>query len=458
MARRSEGRPSYYGFTNPLKLQWFFSVIGAEYCHTYFWIAKDLAWMQSWRRSSIFFGLCALVWSLLILYHSLRTLNWHELWNFIALFLWLFANFWWMLGEAHDYEFPNERPLSSEHNQSSAQILQAALLWVLFYYCVILPFNILPCSVPSLLEYDDGSLLPRLPCFTNFRQYENLHMLFWIAKDLAWNRLIISGWVDSTVDIVHFSVVFIWVIGNSVWAFGDFFLQDYSEPLGMWTLPPHAFLTARWYSSWILFSACIPILIMYGVWGTLTLQGVLVSEETSSGEDQDGDGVCRNVFDWDPVESELDHIFCEDTPSLRAVSSIALMPDGGDAEVPPPHHDIPSPQLGVVQRASGRSKSMAPSPDNSPSKPAIFSMSHVYRYLGLTGREKHSRSAAPSNVQVRTSPSGKSAEVKDGDEGDVSMVKIINPMQDLEEAAGGAENGDEITEHTGLLRKDSKQL
>jgi hypothetical protein len=87
-------RNSILGFTNPLSANWFFSVIGSEYCHTYFWIAKDLAWMQSWRHFSIFFGLMALGWSLLILYHAMRTLNWHELWNFVALFLWLFANFW----------------------------------------------------------------------------------------------------------------------------------------------------------------------------------------------------------------------------------------------------------------------------------------------------------------------------------------------------------------------------
>ncbi len=35
--------------------------------------------------------------------------------------------------------------------------------------------------------------------------------------------------------------------------------------------------TARWYSSWILFSAVVPVLIMYGVWGSLTLTGKLKS-------------------------------------------------------------------------------------------------------------------------------------------------------------------------------------
>lgn len=81
------------GFSSPLTIKWFVSVVGTEYCHTYFWIAKDLAWMQGLRDESIFFGLLALGWSLVILFHALRTVNWHEIWNFIGLFLWLFANF-----------------------------------------------------------------------------------------------------------------------------------------------------------------------------------------------------------------------------------------------------------------------------------------------------------------------------------------------------------------------------
>ncbi len=90
----TSGRPRLLGITNPLTVRWFFSIIGSEYCHIYFWIIKDLAWVQNWRRFSIIFGSLALAWSIVILYHSLRTLNWHEIWNFIASFLWLFANFW----------------------------------------------------------------------------------------------------------------------------------------------------------------------------------------------------------------------------------------------------------------------------------------------------------------------------------------------------------------------------
>ncbi len=35
-------RLSILGFTNPLTFQWLFSVVGAEYCHIYFWVSSLL--------------------------------------------------------------------------------------------------------------------------------------------------------------------------------------------------------------------------------------------------------------------------------------------------------------------------------------------------------------------------------------------------------------------------------
>ncbi len=164
-----------------------------------------------------------------------------------------------MLGEAHDYEYPDSPPISIQHTYSSSKVLEVALMWCLVYYLIILPFRLLPCNKAALEEYDDGSLKPRFSCFETFRQYENLHMLFWIAKDLAWNRLNLLLWLfclvptvllaidfiiisattkcevgsvkisstiiidrflqDSTVDTVHFLSILMWVAGNSVWAY-----------------------------------------------------------------------------------------------------------------------------------------------------------------------------------------------------------------------------------------------
>ena len=97
------------------------------------------------------------------------------------------------------------------------------------------------------------------------------------------------------MKIIHYAVVLIWVIGNSVWALGDLFVDNYNDPLVLWTRlvssyfvvvvividPFYSILlfllfvivvvmtrsedslkTARWYSSWILLADLVPVVII----------------------------------------------------------------------------------------------------------------------------------------------------------------------------------------------------
>lgn len=111
----------------------------------------------------------------------------------------------WMRGEAHDHEYPDEIPIANECSNLSAFILVIAFIWLLIYYTIFLPFNLIYSSKASLLEYDDGQLRPRCSAFRHFRQYENLHMLVWIAKDLAWNRLNLPIWLIFFVATIYIS-------------------------------------------------------------------------------------------------------------------------------------------------------------------------------------------------------------------------------------------------------------
>jgi hypothetical protein len=75
----------------------------------------------------------------------------------------------------------------------------------------------------------------RFSWLKTFRQYENLHMYFWLAKDLAWNRNNLVMWFvllgpavflagdfffisafckNSIVDTVHYATIFLWVLGT----------------------------------------------------------------------------------------------------------------------------------------------------------------------------------------------------------------------------------------------------
>jgi hypothetical protein len=159
-----------------------------------------------------------------------------------------------MSGETHDAKFP-DHPISHRRTQQSSHILEAALLWLGFYYLVIIPFHLLPVSRQALKEYDDEEFEPRFSYFRNFRQYENVHTLFWIAKDLAWNEENISLWClfliptigisadyfvialegkNKIIDMAHYAATVIWVLGNIVWALGEFFYDKHDEPIGLW--------------------------------------------------------------------------------------------------------------------------------------------------------------------------------------------------------------------------------
>jgi hypothetical protein len=197
------------GFGEPLRASWFFTITGAEYCHVYFWILKDLSWTQELRYVSLFFGTLATLWCVVIFYHAFRTGNKDEVYNTIALFMWIFANYWWMTGEVHDADYPEEPEIYDQRASESARILECALALLTVYYFAIIPFNLMPSSPEAIAAYDDGIFKSRFSWLKTFRQYENLHMYFWLAKDLAWNRNNIVMWFV--------------LLGPAVFLAGDFF-------------------------------------------------------------------------------------------------------------------------------------------------------------------------------------------------------------------------------------------
>ena len=123
-----------------------------------------------------------------------------------------------MKGETHDYEYPDEIPIATDNANTSAVVLLIALCWLLLYYTVFLPFNLIYTRKSSLFEYDDGSLkAPTSKCFAfkSFRRYENLHMVFWIAKDLAWNRLNLYMWAFFLLPTLYIAADFIYIAATS---------------------------------------------------------------------------------------------------------------------------------------------------------------------------------------------------------------------------------------------------
>ena len=87
-----------FQITFPWSPQMYFSVRGAENFHIYLWILKDLAWTQKWYSMSWVFGLCAISWCFVLVYHAFNDHNYNEIYMLVSLILWLSANFVWMAG------------------------------------------------------------------------------------------------------------------------------------------------------------------------------------------------------------------------------------------------------------------------------------------------------------------------------------------------------------------------
>lgn len=123
------------------------------------------------------------------------------------------------------------------------------------------------------------------------------------------------------MDIVHFVVVFIWVVGNSMWALGDFIPGNYDEPVHLLDFSWRSIQTARWCSSWILVSTVVPLMTMYCTWYYLTINGRLLPPRNgaSSGSGS-GSRRARRHFSHSHSKSSSSSLL----PSLLTSSSDSL--------------------------------------------------------------------------------------------------------------------------------------
>ena len=194
----------------PWSPHWYLSVRGAECFHIYLWIAKDWSWTQDWYWQGLIFGSAAVVWSFFLLSHSASKRNYQEVWHGIGQILWLFANLWWMEGELHDVKFPGQPPINDARQKEGGYIMITALCWLGIYYLFLRPFGLLPISTAAKAHYDDTGLSCRFSsCFPTWRQYENIHIVFWLGKDCAWNTLIPVMWIVFLVPTVLVALDFV---------------------------------------------------------------------------------------------------------------------------------------------------------------------------------------------------------------------------------------------------------
>jgi hypothetical protein len=281
--------------SQPWNISYYWTVRGSENFHIYLWIAKDLAWSQSWYWPAMVFGSLALAWCFVLLHHAVAARNFEEVYMWVALTLWLAANFVWMAGEVfnNDDDFVVPR---------AAHIMEAAIAWILFFHIFLKPFGVFQDYDYVNSTYHRPGLKSRFSYFRNWRQYENAHTLCWLGKDLSWNRQSAAPWIICLIptvliaadfifitshpknrmmdDAVHYFSQLMWVIGNMLWAMGNIFVYADSDdnPRFIFKMyPTNAHL--RWAASWTLFAAFWPIIALYCVWLPLTFSGHFQKKE-----------------------------------------------------------------------------------------------------------------------------------------------------------------------------------
>jgi len=285
----SRGICWFYPPSEDWDLAYYWTLRGAENFHIYVWALKDLSWMQLWYWPGMIAGAGAVTWSAyLLIFHAMWDGNYWEIIFGTGQFVWLFGNYWWMTGELHDHEYPNEPSIYNQRTYEAGIMLKCAFVFVAIFTLVMKPFGLLKPRVEALNKYDRAGLRPRCRfLFPSWRDYENIHIFFWLGKDVAWNGLIQPMWVIfviptflvsldfvvtslfnkyAVIDHAHYVSVMLWVLGNAVWACGELWFGYFDTAYPLTARGWEPLHTARWWSSWVMISAYTSIVILYTIW------------------------------------------------------------------------------------------------------------------------------------------------------------------------------------------------
>ena len=295
-----DSRTSCFGALTTLpnsawELGWFQSVRGSEWLQLYLLVIKDLAWAQGWYVVGMCFGVAAVLWSIHLLYLSLKLEHYIESWHYVALLLWLFGNFWWMWGDLHDLAYPSEDAMYKTSKFQGMIILGIAMSWMLLYYIIVRPFKLLP-SPPYEVDYFYSQSEVKPPAhlhllflFPTWRQYEHVHILLWLGKDISYCLFSPTLWCICTfltlfvacdfvvttsfyrgmaVDHVHFIALLLWVLAAAAWTGDELIIRhsDDDAAVPLFSVAPASLHSGRWCCACILILALVMLAALHAVW------------------------------------------------------------------------------------------------------------------------------------------------------------------------------------------------
>lgn len=91
-------------------------------------------------------------------------------------------------------------------------MMEASLAFLAVYYLIINPFKIWQPTPESEAEFNDLKIAPRFPqYFKSWRDYERMHIVFWLGKDCAWNTLNKTMWIIFVVPTFIFALDYVFM-------------------------------------------------------------------------------------------------------------------------------------------------------------------------------------------------------------------------------------------------------
>lgn len=149
--------------------------------------------------------------------------------------------------------------------------------------------------------------------------------------------------------------------GNLAWAAGELF-TDEDDPIPL-TNPhrsDHAAASARFYSSWLLVAAYVPLLVLYVAWGYLTASGQIEGKVTFFGAvatRADDKGAALQQFD-EYLASHSSPIHPGSAPEVRSDIAPAHEPLAGRPTSPTPSFTESSGPAQSPRQAAERAEAM----------------------------------------------------------------------------------------------------
>lgn len=269
------------GFDVAFSTGLFFSVRGCENVHIYFWTAKDLCWLLN-QKIGIFFGLCAILWLGVLLYHAVKYKNNEEIYFVCVVCVWLMGNFIWMTGNllygTDIYKYPAQC------------LMMIGLIMVVLYFTWFKRLDYFKPNEKAKLAYSEAGLICRFENIDSWRRYEFVHVFFWLLKDYSWCSQDQLLWIVAAIPTLFMAIDFIivssknpkmmidkshywaqlfWILSNLTWALTELFNIGPDNSHSLSRLHKHP--NGRTIATIILILAYLPIIFLYLLWIPLTL-------------------------------------------------------------------------------------------------------------------------------------------------------------------------------------------